>query len=107
MAKAGKKKLSRSNRIFRIVNVVFWVIIMFLILYPLYLVVIASVSDPDAIIRGEVVWHPVGFSTRGYEAVFKYNEMIRSYGNSIIYTFARGKRCLICFLYLPCFSAEV
>lgn len=88
MAKAGKKKLSRSNRIFRIVNVVFWVIIMFLILYPLYLVVIASVSDPDAIIRGEVVWHPVGFSTRGYEAVFKYNEMIRSYGNSIIYTFA-------------------
>ncbi len=60
---------------------------MFLIIYPLYLVLIASVSDPDAIIRGEVVWRPVGFSLRGYQAVFKYNEMLRSYVNSIMYTF--------------------
>lgn len=86
--KHGKRKLSRSNRIFKIVNTVFWVVIMFLILYPLYLVIIASVSDPDAIVRGEVVWHPVGFSLRGYEAVFKYNELIRSYGNSLFYTFS-------------------
>lgn len=85
--KTGKRKLSRSNQIFKIVNVVFWTVIMFLILYPLYLVIIASVSDPDAIIRGEVVWHPVGFSMRGYQAVFKYKEMLRSYANSIFYTF--------------------
>lgn len=85
--KAGRKKLGRSNRIFRIVNIVFWAVIMFIIIYPLYLVVIASVSDPDAIVRGEVVWHPVGFSLRGYQAVFKYKELIRSYGNSILYTF--------------------
>lgn len=86
--RTGKKKLSRSNQIFRIVNVIFWIVIMFVIIYPLYLVVIASISDPDAIIRGEVVWHPVGISLRGYQAVFKYKEMIRSYGNSIVYTFA-------------------
>lgn len=86
-AKAGKKKLSRSNQIFQIVNIIFWIVMMFLIIYPLYLVLIASVSDPDAIIRGEVVWRPVGFSLRGYQAVFKYNEMLRSYVNSIMYTF--------------------
>lgn len=87
-AKAGKRKLSTSNRVFQIVNTVFWIVIMFIILYPLYLVVIASVSDPDAIIRGEVVWHPVGLSMRGYQAIFKYKEMLRSYGNSILYTFS-------------------
>ncbi len=86
--KTGKRKLSRSNRVFQIVNTVFWIMIMFIILYPLYLVVIASVSDPDAIIRGEVVWHPVGISMRGYQAIFKYKEMLRSYGNSILYTFS-------------------
>jgi putative aldouronate transport system permease protein len=48
---------------------------------------IASVSDPDAIVRGEVIWHPVDFSLIGYKAIFKYKEMIRSYGNSIVYTF--------------------
>ncbi|SFP70856.1 carbohydrate ABC transporter membrane protein 2, CUT1 family [Butyrivibrio proteoclasticus] len=80
-------KKSLSNRIFGIVNTVFWVLVMFLILYPLYLVIIASVSDPDAIVRGEVIWHPVDFSLMGYQAIFKYSELIRSYGNSIIYTF--------------------
>jgi len=77
-----------SNRIFYILNTIFWIVVMFLILYPLYLVIIASVSDPDAIVRGEVIWHPVDFSLMGYQAVFKYNEMLRSYGNSIVYTAA-------------------
>lgn len=82
----GKRKISGSNRIFKIVNTVFWFAVMFAILYPLYLVVIASISDPDAIVRGEVVWHPVGISMRGYEAVFKYKELLHSYLNSILYT---------------------
>lgn len=81
-----KKKMGMSNRIFHIFNTVFWIIAMFIILYPLYLVLIASVSDPDAITRGEVIWHPVDFSLMGYQAVFRYNEMLRSYGNSILYT---------------------
>lgn len=86
--KKEKRKTSGSNRVFRIVNTVFWAAVMFAILYPLYLVLIASISDPDAIVRGEVVWHPVGTSMRGYEAVFKYKELLRSYANSIFYTFA-------------------
>ena len=81
-----KKKMGMSNRIFHIFITVFWIIAMFIILYPLYLVLIASVSDPDAITRGEVIWHPVDFSLMGYQAVFRYNEMLRSYGNSILYT---------------------
>ncbi len=87
MSKRQKKKtMSVSNRIFYIFNTIFWIVIMFIILYPLYLVVIASVSDPDAIVRGEVIWHPVDFSLIGYKAVFQYSEMLRSYGNSIVYT---------------------
>lgn len=81
------KKMSASNRIFYLFNTVFWIIIMLLILYPLYLVCIASVSDPDAIVRGEVIWHPVDFSLVGYQAVFKYKELWSSYGNSFVYTF--------------------
>lgn len=80
------KNMSVSNRVFYIFNTIFWIVVMFLILYPLYLVIIASVSDPDAIVRGEVIWHPVDFSLVGYKAVFKYAEMLRSYLNSIIYT---------------------
>lgn len=84
----SKKKLSASNRIFYILNTIFWIVVMFIIIYPLYLVLIASVSDPDAIVRGEVIWHPVDFSLVGYRSVFKYTEMLRSYANSIFYTAA-------------------
>lgn len=82
------KKMSFSNRVFYIFNTIFWILIMVMILYPLYLVCIASVSDPDAIVRGEVIWHPVDFSLVGYQAVFKYKELWSSYANSIFYTFA-------------------
>lgn len=87
MHRKTKKQISMSNRIFYIFNSVFWIVVMLIILYPLYLVCIASVSDPDAIIRGEVIWHPVDFSLMGYNAVLKYKELWSSYGNSIFYTF--------------------
>ena len=48
--KRSKIKHSRSNQVFYIFNTIFWIIFMFLIIYPLYLVCIASVSDPDAIV---------------------------------------------------------
>lgn len=86
MSGMTKQKMSMSNRIFYIFNTIFWIIIMFIILYPLYLVCIASVSDPDAIVRGEVIWHPVDFSLMGYEAVLGYKELWHSYGNSLVYT---------------------
>ncbi|MEG0355941.1 MAG: carbohydrate ABC transporter permease [Lachnospiraceae bacterium] len=86
MMKRRKKQLSAGNRVFYIFNTIFWMIVMVLILYPLYLVVIASVSDPDAIVRGEVIWHPVDFSLMGYKAIFQYSEMLHSYFNSFVYT---------------------
>lgn len=78
--------MSASNRLFYLVNAIFWIVVMFIVVYPLYLVCIASVSDPDAIMQGEVIWHPVDFSLVGYEAVLGYTELWSSYINSFIYT---------------------
>lgn len=86
MKKKSLKNMSMSNRVFYVFNTVFWIVFMFIILYPLFLVCIASVSDPDAIVRGEVIWHPVDFSLIGYNAVLKYTELWSSYVNSIFYT---------------------
>jgi len=79
------KNMSISNRIFYIVNTVFWVVVMFLILYPLYLVCIASISDPDAVVRGKVTWRPIDISFIGYKAVLENMEIWTSYLNSLIY----------------------
>jgi len=78
--------LLRSDRIYHGCVVALWVVILFLIIYPLYLVLIASVSDPDAVYKGEIMFLPKNISWMGYEAVFKFGEMWNSYLNSIFYT---------------------
>ena len=87
MKKRALKNMSVSNRIFYLFNSVFWIVVMLIILYPLYLVCIASVSDPDAIVQGKVIWKPVDFSLVGYEHVVTYSELWTAYGNSLVYTF--------------------
>ena len=83
-----KVRETRQDQIFNIVNLIFWFIVLFITLYPLWLILIASVSDPDAVLAGEVIWWPKGFSWMGYEAVFQYDELWTSYANSVFYTVA-------------------
>ena len=79
-------KMSRANLIFYILNGVFWTVILVVILYPIWLVIISSVSDANALLRGEVLWRPVGFSLSGYKGLMKDSQLWLSYGNSIFYT---------------------
>jgi len=79
-------KLSRGDRIFNHFNTLFWIIVLLITLYPLYLIAIASISDPDAIRLGKVIFLPVDPSLIGYEAVFQHKELMNSYLNAIIYT---------------------
>lgn len=55
-------------------------------LYPLIFVLSMSISDPNAVLRQEVVFLPVGFSLRSYEMVFRNSGVFQSYGNTIFYT---------------------
>ena len=75
-----------KDRLFNGINLVFWIIVLFIVLYPLWLILIVSVSDPDAVLQAKVLILPVDFSLMGYEAVFQYKELWGSYLNSIIYT---------------------
>ena len=62
-------KETRADRTFNVLNLIFWMIVLFITLYPLWLVLIASVSDPDAVLAGEVLFWPKGFSLMGYEVI--------------------------------------
>lgn len=59
-----------------------------LILYPLYFVVIASVSEPDHIYAGQVWIWPKGFTIEGYSRILSDPQIWTGYGNSIIYAAA-------------------
>ncbi|MBQ6562386.1 MAG: carbohydrate ABC transporter permease [Clostridia bacterium] len=88
MAKQQSTRIreTRVDRIFSVINYIFWLLVLFIVLYPLWLIVIASVSDPDAVLAGKVLLWPVDFSLMGYDAVFQYSELWTSYANSVFYT---------------------
>lgn len=55
------------------------------VIYPLWFVVIASFSDPDAIAEGKVILWPVQFTLAGYKEMIK-NELIwTGYRNTLAY----------------------
>jgi putative aldouronate transport system permease protein len=56
------------------------------ILYPLYFTVIASLSDPQAVYEGRVLFFPVQFSVEGYRRLLMDPAIPRGYLNTIIIT---------------------
>jgi len=82
----AKSRKTKADRIFDAVNLAFWLVVLLLTLYPLWLIIIASVSDPDAVLAGRVLIWPVDVSLIGYEAVFRHSVLWQSYANAIYYT---------------------
>lgn len=56
-----------------------------MILYPLYFVLIASFSDPNAVYNGEVWFWPKGITFEGYQRILNDPDIWIGYRNSIMY----------------------
>ncbi len=75
-----------SDRTSDIILVIATVIIMLIIAYPLYYVVIASVSDPYDVYAGKTFLLPSKFTMEGYATVFKNSNLLNGFLNSVKYT---------------------
>ncbi len=84
----AKIRKTKADRFFDGINLGFWILVLFLTLYPLWLIIIASLSDPDAVLAGKVLIWPYDFSLIGYKAVFGHTVLWRSYANAVFYTVA-------------------
>ena len=80
-----KKQANGESRLatFCIYTVI--VLLCALCLYPMYYVLIMSISDPIACAAHEVFLYPKGFSLEAYAIVGKDMRLWRSYSNTIIY----------------------
>ena len=81
------KPISASDRAFDIINYILLSVVLLITAYPLYYVLVASVSDPFKVYAGQTMLFPVGFSWGGYERIFQDAMITRGYLNSITYTF--------------------
>jgi putative aldouronate transport system permease protein len=81
-------KLSREDLIFDVVINIIGGLIILIVLYPLLFVLSASFSDPDLVLRGEVILLPKGLTLEPYKMVFDNQDIWNSYRNTIFYAIA-------------------
>ena len=87
MKASGKKiRYSTGDRIFDAIVLLIMLIVLLICLYPLYFIMIASVSDPYLVSAGKVFLIPKGISFNAYERIFAYKKIWSGYRNTIIYT---------------------
>jgi putative aldouronate transport system permease protein len=78
---------SKEDKIFDLINLILVAIMAVLVIYPLYFVIIASISNPNMIYEGKVWLLPKGITFEGYQRIFADSQIWIGYKNSIIYTF--------------------
>ena len=84
-----KKKMKRCKEdvVFDAACFIILTLVLFVVAYPLYWVIISSISAPSAVSSGKVLLHPIGFTLKGYAEVFKNDQVMRGFLNSLIITF--------------------
>lgn len=75
-----------SDRSSDIILVVICAVILLVVAYPLYYVLVASVSNPYDVYAGKTFLLPSQFTLEGYKAVFAEAKIATGYLNSIKYT---------------------
>ena len=76
----------RSDFVFDCVMYGLAVLLVIVALYPMYFIVIASISDPNLVARGDILLLPRGITLAGYRHLFSMSNLWTGYGNTILYT---------------------
>ena len=87
MSKYSKLNETQGDKVFDIINFVMIMIILVIVIYPLYFIVIASISNPIMVTNAKVILIPRDISFIGYIKVFENQDIMSGYKNSILYTF--------------------
>lgn len=80
------RQQSATDKFFDISLFMILTVILIIVAYPLYFIIISSISDPKAVAGGMVTFLPVGISFAGYREVFKNALVVSGFINAIVYT---------------------
>ena len=94
--KKKKVKMSTGDKVFTVINTVIMILVCIAIVYPLYYVLLASVTDPVVVSSGKILLYPEAWYTNGYETTLKYQPLWTGYANTIKYTVLGTLISLVC-----------
>lgn len=86
MKKNMKVRESLFDSIFETIVHIIIILCVLICAYPIYLVIINSFSDPNLVAQGKVFLVPLGPTLDAYKMVFKNDEIMTGYWNTLCYT---------------------
>jgi len=81
-----KVKKSKQDKIFDVIVYSVAICLIIITLYPMYFVLIASISNPTEVSLGNIIFVPKGLNVRGYSKLLEFPTIWTGYKNTIIYT---------------------
>ena len=84
--KQNKRKLSMGDRIFSTAVLIIVFLMCIMVIYPIYYMFIVSISDGNAVLRGDVAVLPQGINFGAYKAVLTNEYVPQAYLNTLLYT---------------------
>lgn len=94
--KQGPIRQSAGDRAFNIVNAIVMTLTTLAIVYPLYYVLLASVTDPVVVSSGKLLLYPEAPYFEGYTRALHYAPLWTGYGNTLKYTLVGTAVALFC-----------
>ena len=79
------KRTTTGEKIFTVCNYILMVLLVFVTIYPIWYVAIASFSSGEAVSTGKVMFWIKDFTYEAYDQVFKTKYLLSSYLNTIYY----------------------
>lgn len=86
LKKQNKIKESKTDYIYYAICAFILFLLAVIVIYPLWYIVIASISDADAVMTGDVWLYPIKLTFSGYASLFQRDDIWRSYFNTLAYT---------------------
>ncbi len=81
-----RRKIKKSELLFDAINYALMLAVTFVIIYPLYYMLIVSLSDGISVMRGDVKYFPVNFNIETYTHILDDPSILQAYLNTILYT---------------------
>lgn len=79
-------RTSLDDKIFNFAVYSILVFVLIIVVYPLYFIVIASISNPMDVSVGKVVFLPRGVTLEGYGRIIQHKDLWIGYRNTFLYT---------------------
>lgn len=99
-------KKTLSDKVFDACNVTIMGLLLIIFIWPLWFVVIASVSEPKLVLAGEVLLWPKGLNFNGFIKILQYDQIWIGYRNTIFYTLVGTFASLILSIFMAFAMSE-